>query len=161
MHTGPPTWTLIQIVIDCLLILLIVFFLIVLLRERKQRAFLREWILKQTRVFTDLVHTSDQKTETLSQTVEELIRRLRREISAAQKVLETLERVPESQRGPSVTPGTRRPKTGVERPPSEREAIRYLLKKGMKPLEISKQLNVPIGEVELVSKLESNPPERL
>ncbi len=153
MHAVPTTWTLIQIVIDCLLIFLIVFFLLVLMKERKERALLKEWIQKQSRVFTDLVHASDEKAETLSATVEELIKRLRREITVAQSALESLERI--SVKGKPAPSHNQRPETRVKRPPSEREAIRYLLKKGVKPLEISRQLDVPIGEVELVSQLES------
>ncbi len=155
MHAAPTTWTLIQIVIDCLLIILIVFFLMVLARERKQRILLKEWILKQTRVFRDLVNTSDQKAETLSTTVEGLIKRLRREIAEAQKALEVLEKVSVTKEKGPVQPSETKKEAGIKRPPAEREAIRYLLKKGMKPLEISRQLNVPIGEVELVSQMES------
>ncbi len=149
MLLEPSMWTLLQILIDCLLIFLILFLLVVLYKERKQRLLLKQWILKQTRVFRDLVQTSDEKAETLSRSVESLIHRLSREIAAAQTVLETLERVSEEKESSS----THNPS---DRPPVEREAIRYLLKKGMKPLEISRELHLPIGEVELVSKMESD-----
>ena len=159
MHNTPSIWTLFQVAIDCFLIFLIVFFLIILFRERKQRVLLKEWILKQTQVFRDLVQSSDQKAENLSQSVESLIERLRREIDAAQAALDALEKLPSSPPPvPEGSPAER--KTDLKRPPAEREAIRYLLKKGMKPLEISRQLNIPIGEVELVSDLESSRQER-
>ncbi len=148
---SPSIWNLLQLSIDCFLIILIIFSLIILFRERKQRLALKEWILKQTKVFQTLIDTSDQKAEHLSHSIEDLIDRLRNEIAVAQDALKHLEEVKKE----TDTSHKEAVKTTMIRPTAEREAIRYLLKKGMKPLEISRQLNLPLGEVELVTKMEA------
>ena len=153
MNASPSTWLVIQLVVDVVLVLLILFFLFFQLRERKERAFLKNWITRQMKVFSDLVQSSDKKAEVLSNTVETLVKRLRAEITEAEKTLKGLEkRVPDTVNRTAEVP--RRQPAAPQRPRSEREAIRYLLKKGMSPLDISRQLDIPIGEVTLVDKLE-------
>jgi len=153
MNASPSTWLVIQLVVDVVLVFLILFFLFFQLRERKERMFLKNWIIRQMKVFSDLVQSSDKKAEVLSNTVETLVKRLRAEIAEAEKTLKGLEkRVPDAVNHESE-PSRKQP-AASQRPRSEREAIRYLLKKGMNPLDISRQLDIPIGEVTLVNKLE-------
>ncbi len=156
MNVSSATWLFIQLVVDVVLVFLILFFLFFQLRERKQRSLLRNWIIRQMKVFSDLVQSSDKKAEVLSNTVETLIKRLRAEIAEAEKALKALEkRVSGGVARETATP-RKQPAAEPRRTRSQREAIRYLLKKGMSPLEISRQLDIPIGEVTLVNKLEDS-----
>ncbi|RTZ89760.1 MAG: hypothetical protein DSY91_07310 [Deltaproteobacteria bacterium] len=155
MHTG-INWPILQLIIDCILIGLILFLLFVLFREHKQRLILKKWILRQIRIFTEQDLPNLQKEESAPLSVEDAIERLKREISRAQALLASLEEVstpvasdessPEA--SSQETPETPPPEPTREEPDAVTEAIRYLLKKGMHPLEISKQLHIPIDEVE-------------
>ena len=161
MHTG-INWPILQLIIDCILIGLILFLLFVLFREHKQRLILKKWILRQIRIFTEQDLPNLQKEESAPLSVEDAIERLKREISRAQALLASLEEVstpvasdessPEASSLETLetleTPETPPPEPTREEPDAVTEAIRYLLKKGMHPLEISKQLHIPIDEVE-------------
>ena len=157
-------WALFQVIIDCLLIALVLFLLYVLFREYKQRLLLKKWILRQLRLHGVPVQDTGQTVgERHPPSAEEAIDRLQREIDLARQVLHALEikvRVPKrdpappesEEPGPEVetvsSPAAAPTQPATERPDAVQEAIRYLIKKGMRPLEISKQLHIPIEDVE-------------
>ncbi len=162
MDASSFNWPLFQLIIDCFLILLILFLLFVLFREHKQRLLLKKWILRQLRLHGVPART-EQATEGHPVSVEEAIERLQREIDLARQILDAFGAkpgVPEGKPAPPE-PVEPQPETEVAQSPvapspepvqeqtdTVKEAIRYLLKKGMRPLEISKQLHIPIEEVE-------------
>lgn len=153
MDTG-INWPLLQLIIDCFLIGLILFLLFVLFREHKQRLLLKKWILRQIRIFTERDLPNLQKEEGSPLSIEDAIERLKREISRAQKLLANFEEAPEVLEESPPEAATQEEvenlpqEPATDEPDAVTEAIRYLLKKGMHPLEISKQLNIPIEEVE-------------
>ncbi len=164
MDTSSFNWPLFQLIIDCFLIVLIFFLLFVLFREHKQRLLLKKWILRQLRLNSMPTQSGEQDIERYPSSADEAVERLRREIELAQRVLNAVETGPTEEKEPSLEPATPQPSTPAaqpsapspsreeepapEKPDAVEEAIRYLLKKGMRPLEISKQLHIPIEDVE-------------
>jgi hypothetical protein len=160
MSSSTFNWPLFQLIIDCFLIILILYLLYVLLREHKQRLLLKKWILRQLRLSGEPAQGFRPEGVSSPRSVEEAIERLHGEIAEAKRVLESLGDIPRPQeeplreKGPSASPLTPSPEPGpeheqrIESHDPVMEAIRYLLKKGMSPLEISRQLHIPIEEVE-------------
>ncbi len=161
MNASTFNWPLLQFIVDCFVILLILFLLFVLFREHKQRLLLKKWILRQLRLNQNPSQHGGSETKRPFSSAEEAIKSLQEEIRNAQVLLDTLAARSEEKEEPPPEPVSKEPSTSVQPiPPSPpkapsqevpnavQEAIRYLLKKGMRPLEISRQLQIPIEEVE-------------